>query len=233
LATVVCRLREENRRFAVTFPRLGVTPLGPWYADPMHPAAPTIARKDHHRIVSATVAPCPLGFLGIVIGDRGVRWISLGDCEQTVRCDLERDFPAAADRDHNMANRWAVQIVAYVEHPIQPFKRPLDPAGTAFQQRVWQALRQIPLGTTTTYSGLADRLGQPRAARAVARACAANPIAVLIPCHRVIRRDGGLGGYRWGIELKGKLLARESALVGRSDPMTFRPASCGADAGRC
>jgi len=105
---------------------------------------------------------------------------------------------------------WLEQIVASIESPGRGLDLPLDIRGTAFRRRVWQALREIPPGETVTYAELAARIGRPGSARAVAGACAANRIAVAIPCHRVIRGDGGLGGYRWGTERKRALLDRES-----------------------
>jgi AraC family transcriptional regulator of adaptative response/methylated-DNA-[protein]-cysteine methyltransferase len=104
------------------------------------------------------------------------------------------------------------QVVAFVEAPRIGLDLPLDVRGTAFQQRVWQALRQVPAGQTVSYAELAERLGMPQGARAVAGACAANPVAIAIPCHRVVRNDGALSGYRWGIERKRALLDIESKL---------------------
>jgi AraC family transcriptional regulator, regulatory protein of adaptative response / methylated-DNA-[protein]-cysteine methyltransferase len=101
------------------------------------------------------------------------------------------------------------QVVALIEAPQQGLDLPLDVRGTAFQQRVWQALRKIPSGQTATYSQIAQQIGAPGSARAVAQACAANPLAVAIPCHRVVRSDGALSGYRWGVERKQLLLTRE------------------------
>jgi AraC family transcriptional regulator of adaptative response/methylated-DNA-[protein]-cysteine methyltransferase len=103
------------------------------------------------------------------------------------------------------------QVVGLVEQPGLGHNLPLDIRGTAFQRRVWEALRQIPPGSTANYTQIAGQLGQPKAARAVARACAANPLAVAIPCHRVVRRDESLSGYRWGVERKAELLRREGA----------------------
>ena len=101
-------------------------------------------------------------------------------------------------------------MIGFVERPTLGLDLPLDVRGTAFQQRVWKALRQIPAGTTTTYTKLAAKIGRPRAVRAVAHACASNAIAVAIPCHRVVRTDGALAGYRWGVERKRALLEREA-----------------------
>jgi AraC family transcriptional regulator of adaptative response/methylated-DNA-[protein]-cysteine methyltransferase len=102
-------------------------------------------------------------------------------------------------------------VVGFVESPALGFDLPLDVRGTAFQQRVWQALRAIPSGSTVSYAELAERVGVPSGARAIAGACAANPVAVAIPCHRVVRQDGSISGYRWGVERKAALLKREGA----------------------
>ena len=102
------------------------------------------------------------------------------------------------------------QVVGFVETPAAGLDLPLDVRGTAFQQRVWQALRAIPAGATASYTDIAKRIGAPKAVRGVAQACAANPIAVAVPCHRVVRSDGGLSGYRWGVERKRALLDREA-----------------------
>jgi AraC family transcriptional regulator of adaptative response/methylated-DNA-[protein]-cysteine methyltransferase len=107
--------------------------------------------------------------------------------------------------------RWIAGVVAFAENPALALDLPLHIRGTAFQRRVWQALREIPCGATRTYAELAKAVGHPRAVRAVAGACAANPVALAIPCHRVIRTDGSLSGYRWGVDRKAKLLASERA----------------------
>lgn len=121
--------------------------------------------------------------------------------------DFTGDDPEVAD--------WLAQVLTYLETPRGGLDLPLDVRGTPFQQRVWTALQQIPPGSTLSYGSVATRVGQPKAARAVAQACASNPIAVVIPCHRVVRSDGGLGGYRWGIERKRELLDREAQELGR------------------
>jgi AraC family transcriptional regulator of adaptative response/methylated-DNA-[protein]-cysteine methyltransferase len=108
--------------------------------------------------------------------------------------------------------RLVAEVVGLVEAPAQRLDLPLDVCGTAFQQRVWQALRAIPSGSTASYADIAERIGQPKAVRAIAQACAANPVAVAIPCHRVVRTDGALSGYRWGVERKRALLDREKRL---------------------
>ncbi|MGH8479575.1 MAG: methylated-DNA--[protein]-cysteine S-methyltransferase, partial [Gammaproteobacteria bacterium] len=131
---------------------------------------------------------------------------------ETLVCDLEDRFPKARlIGGDTQFEQLVANIVGFVEAPALGLDLPLDVRGTAFQQRVWQALREIPAGSTASYSEIAGRIGAPKAVRAVAQACASNLIAVAIPCHRVVRNDGGLSGYRWGVERKRALLDRESA----------------------
>jgi AraC family transcriptional regulator of adaptative response/methylated-DNA-[protein]-cysteine methyltransferase len=144
--------------------------------------------------------------------DRGVCAILLGDEPQALVRALEDNFPKAelvgGDAEFE---RWMAQIVGFVEAPGLGLDLPLDLRGTAFQQRVWRALSEIPVGATVSYADIARSIGQPKAVRAVAQACGANRLAVAIPCHRVVRSDGDLSGYRWGVERKRALLAREVA----------------------
>jgi AraC family transcriptional regulator of adaptative response/methylated-DNA-[protein]-cysteine methyltransferase len=157
------------------------------------------------------VAPCSLGLALVAASGRGVCAILLGDAREALLADLERRFPRARLVAGDRAFAGLVeQAVACIETPRLGLDLPLDVRGTAFQHRVWRALRDIPAGGTATYGEIARRIGAPRAARAVASACGANPVAVAIPCHRVVRDDGGLGGYRWGLGRKRALLARES-----------------------
>ncbi|MFT3803718.1 MAG: bifunctional DNA-binding transcriptional regulator/O6-methylguanine-DNA methyltransferase Ada [Burkholderiaceae bacterium] len=156
------------------------------------------------------VGLCSLGSILVACSPAGVCAIMLGDDPQALIDDLQRRFSNAALIGADAGfERWVAEIVGLVEAPSLGTTLPLDVRGTAFQQRVWQALREIPPGQTITYAQLAQRIGEPRAVRAVAQACAANPLAVAIPCHRVIRTDGGLSGYRWGVERKRALLSRE------------------------
>lgn len=152
-----------------------------------------------------------LGRVLAAASERGICAILIGDDNDMLVEDLHRRFPqadvTAADPDFAMV---LDQVIAMVETPAQGLSLPLDIRGTAFQQRVWQALRTIPAGQTMSYAELANRIGQPEAVRAVAGACAANRIAVAIPCHRVLRSDGAVSGYRWGVERKRALLAREA-----------------------
>lgn len=154
---------------------------------------------------------CSLGSILVAQSSRGVCAILLGDDPDALLQDLQRRFPRAnligADRDFE---RCVAQVVGFVEAPALGLDLPLDVRGTAFQRRVWQALGQIPAGSTASYAEIAARIGAPQAVRAVAGACAANCLAVAIPCHRVVRSDGGLSGYRWGVARKQALLQREA-----------------------
>jgi AraC family transcriptional regulator of adaptative response/methylated-DNA-[protein]-cysteine methyltransferase len=139
--------------------------------------------------------------------------ILLGDSPETLVKDLQDRFPKAQlQGGDKQFEKIVATVVGFVEAPALGLKLQLDVRGTAFQQRVWQALTEIPPGSTASYAEIAKRLGSPKAVRAVAQACGANPIAVAIPCHRVVRTDGALSGYRWGIERKRTLLEREEAL---------------------
>ena len=157
------------------------------------------------------VGECSLGAILVAATDKGVCAILLGDEPEELVRELEDRFPRATliGGDGGF-ERWVARVVGFVEAPGVGLDLPLDVRGTAFQQRVWQALRRIPAGSTVTYSQIAKRIGAPKAVRAVAHACATNAIAVAIPCHRVVRSDGSLAGYRWGVERKRALLEREA-----------------------
>lgn len=155
-------------------------------------------------------ARCSLGWLVVAVSERGVCAIEFGDDPEELGAGLRTRFPGARLEAGGRAFEAVVeQVVAFVEAPAGGLELPLDIRGTAFQKRVWDALRQVPPGRTIGYAELAARIGRPEAARAVAGACAANALAVAIPCHRVVRADGGLSGYRWGVERKRALLERE------------------------
>jgi len=142
----------------------------------------------------------------------GVCAIYLGDSPDALLEQLHRQFPDAhVQAAGSEFSDWAEQVTAFIEQPARGLKLPLDIQGTAFQQQVWQALQTIPPGATASYTEIAAKIGKPGAVRAVAQACAANPLAVAIPCHRVVRRDGGISGYRWHPERKRALLEREAA----------------------
>ena len=156
------------------------------------------------------IGQCSLGFVLIARAERGVCAVLLGDNPESVTTELEKCFaPTSLLRCDEELAEYLSQVVGLIEVPSRPLDLLLDLRGSTFQQRVWQALREIPVGTTTTYSEVASRIGAPKAVRAVARACATNPLALLVPCHRVIGKDGDLSGYRWGIERKRMLLERE------------------------
>ena len=158
------------------------------------------------------VAACSLGWLVVAVSERGVCAIEFGDDPDELPARLRERFPGAElDEGGAAFVRVLEQVVAFVEAPASGLDLPLDIRGTAFQQRVWEALRLVPPGSTVGYAELAARIGRPEAARAVAGACAANALAVAIPCHRVVRADGSLSGYRWGGERKRALLERERA----------------------
>lgn len=155
------------------------------------------------------VAPCYLGWVLAAATERGLCAIDLGDDPALLEAGLRTRFPNAAIVRDPSFDEWMQQIVAFLDAPQRGLSLPLDIQGTAFQRRVWDALRTIPAGATLSYAEVAERIGEPAAVRAVAGACAANKLAVAIPCHRVVRKDGDLSGYRWGVERKRRLLARE------------------------
>ena len=157
------------------------------------------------------VGQCSLGAILVAASARGVCAILIGDDPDALARELQDRFASAVLVGGDAAfERLVAQVVGLVEAPAVGLDLPLDVRGTAFQQRVWQALRDIPVGQTSSYADIADRIGAPKSIRAVAQACAANALAVAIPCHRVVRRDGGLSGYRWGVERKRALLQREA-----------------------
>ena len=168
--------------------------------------------------VHFALAQSTLGAVLVARSERGLCAVDLGDDPEALVRGLRARFPHAQrlDGDPEFA-RLVAQVVRQIEAPGCDPELPLDLRGTLFQQRVWQALRAIPPGTTRRYTELARELGAPGAARAVARACAGNPLAVVIPCHRVVRGDGGLAGYRWGVERKRRLIEQEAGAAGEGD----------------
>lgn len=161
--------------------------------------------------IAYAVAPCPLGMVLVAGTERGLCAIEFGDAAETLVAGLRSRFPKA---DLAAANdgfsAWIGAVLRYLDHPRGLLDLPLDVRGTVFQWRVWRALQSIPAGQTASYGEIARRIGQAGAPRAVARACASNPVALAIPCHRAVGSDGGLTGYRWGIDRKAALLRRES-----------------------
>jgi AraC family transcriptional regulator of adaptative response/methylated-DNA-[protein]-cysteine methyltransferase len=173
------------------------------------------AKGGEGATIRFAVGQTSLGAILVAATEKGVCAIALGDEPAALVRALQDRFPNAAlvgaDRDFEAV---VAKVVGLVEAPGLGADLPLDVRGTAFQERVWQALRAIPAGTTASYADVAKRIGSPAAVRAVARACAANPVAIAIPCHRVVRTDGDLSGYRWGVERKRELLAREAKQAG-------------------
>lgn len=177
--------------------RLGMTP-GAW------------RKGGADAAIRFAVGECSLGAILVATTPKGVCAIAFGDDPEILVHDLQDRFPKAdLVGDDAEFETLVARVVGFVEAPTLGLDLPLDIRGTAFQQRVWQALRAIPTGSTASYAGIAAMIGAPSSARAVARACADNTLAVAIPCHRVVRSDGALSGYRWGIERKRRLLERE------------------------
>ncbi len=170
-----------------------------------------VARRDGADVIRVAFASSPIGLVLVARSHAGLVAVLIGDERETLRRELQRRIPlgscAGADR---ALDALAAKVAALVDTPDLPLDVPLDMRGTPFQQEVWRALRAIPPGTPTTYGELAARLGRPQSARAVGAACGANPLAIIVPCHRVVAQTGALAGYRWGVARKQALLQRES-----------------------
>jgi len=172
----------------------------------------TYARGGTGIGIAYVTVPTSLGRLLVAATERGVCRVALGDHDAALAAELLAEFPAArvVEDKSGKLQGWVTAILAYLDGREPDLDLPLDIRATAFQRRVWQELRKIPFGQTRTYAEIAKRIGRPMATRAVARACATNPAALIIPCHRVVRENGDLGGYRWGVERKRSLLKKES-----------------------
>src|SRR5438093_338318 len=194
----VYAVRSTSRVYERTHEQLGMTPA-------------TYARGGAGVEIVFVTVPTALGRLLVAATDRGVCRVMLGDSATKLEADLRGEFDAADVReDHSGKLEGYVEaILSYLEGTEPHLDLPLDIRATAFQRRVWQELRHIPFGETRTYAEVAKAIGQPQATRAVARACATNPAALVIPCHRVVRADGKVDGYRWGLERKKTLLEME------------------------
>ena len=168
-----------------------------------------------------TVISSPLGRLLVGATERGISALYLGKGDAELEAELAKEYPRAEiRRDRNGLERWVQAILEHLRGREPHLELPTDVQATAFQRRVWQELRRIPYGSTRTYRQIARAIGRPRAFRAVARACATNPVSVVVPCHRVVREDGKLAGYRWGLQRKEALLAREKEFLESSGSWT-------------
>ena len=162
--------------------------------------------------IAWTAVPCALGLLLVAATERGICFVAFDDSEDTLLAELEAEFPQAVIvPDIGILESWTAEVLRRVEGRPPRANLPLDVRATAFQQRVWRALTEIPRGEIRTYSEIARALGKPSAQRAVGRACATNPVSIVIPCHRAKRSDGGLAGYRWGLKRKERLIEAEKA----------------------
>jgi AraC family transcriptional regulator, regulatory protein of adaptative response / methylated-DNA-[protein]-cysteine methyltransferase len=188
---------SSSRLYERSDAQLGMTPA-------------TYRKHGKGAVIDFAIADSPLGRLLIGATERGICAVSLGDSDKALEDWLRQEYSAATiRRDEGRLGSWVAAILAHLDGKAPDLSLPLDLQATGFQWRVWRELQKIPYGTTASYSAIARRIGQPAAARAVANACAGNPAALVIPCHRVTRSDGASGGYRWGAERKAKLLASE------------------------
>jgi AraC family transcriptional regulator, regulatory protein of adaptative response / methylated-DNA-[protein]-cysteine methyltransferase len=162
--------------------------------------------------IRLAIARSVLGWVIVAASESGICAIEFGDTPEILITRLQTRFPTAQlQKSDPTFSHWVAQVIRLIEHPDRRLDVPLDIQGTAFQKLVWTALQTIPSGTTVSYAAIAQHIEQPTAIRAVATACAANTLAVAIPCHRVVRSNGALSGYRWGIDRKRALLAREAS----------------------
>ncbi|WP_151704265.1 bifunctional DNA-binding transcriptional regulator/O6-methylguanine-DNA methyltransferase Ada [Nitrincola alkalilacustris] len=173
--------------------------------------SPSLYRKGGAGLtIRYAITSCFLGWITVAATDKGICAIEFGDDPATLLTQLQDRFPKAllSEADKTFSEL-VQQVIAFIKAPSKGIELPLDIQGTAFQEKVWQALREVPPGSTVSYTDIAQRIGSPKAVRAVAQACASNKLAVIVPCHRVVRSDGALSGYRWGVERKRELLKRE------------------------
>lgn len=194
---------SESRVYEDTGALLGMTPGA-------------FRRGGQGERISSAAVDSPFGRLLVAATVSGICFLGFSEPDEVMRAELRRRFPHAeiVDDDQGLATM-TNKIIAFMDEPVLGLDLPLDLRGTAFQLRVWEALRHIPVGETRSYGELATIVGSPKSARAVARSCADNPVALAIPCHRVISQDGSISGYRWGVPRKRALLARETAATQR------------------
>ncbi len=172
--------------------------------------------SDMH--IAYTTADSPLGRLMVAATEKGICSISLGDADEMLKEKLANEFPAAEiRRDDTVLGEWVAAIMRHLQGEQSQLDLPLDVRATIFQRRVWEALRTIPYGSTRSYAEVAQAMGEPKATRAVARACASNPVALVVPCHRVVKSDGSIGGYKWGAWRKEALLHNEHTTLPAGD----------------
>jgi AraC family transcriptional regulator of adaptative response/methylated-DNA-[protein]-cysteine methyltransferase len=190
---------SPSRLYEKSDAQLGMTPA-------------TYRRGGRGMNISYTIAPCALGRVLVAATERGISAVYMGERDRELVAALHKEYPLAEIRRGSEEHaKWVRAVVQHLDGANPELDLPTDVIATAFQRRVWEALRAIPIGETRTYSQVARSIGQPRAVRAVARACATNPTSIVVPCHRVVRTDGALGGYRWGLGRKKALLAQEKA----------------------
>ena len=190
---------SSSRLYERASAQLGMTPV-------------TYRKGGRGMSIGYSIADCPLGRVLVAATERGVCMVSLGDADAVLEAALVSEYPnAEIHRDAAELSKWVKAILNNLNGRERRLDLPLDVEATAFQRRVWQELRRIPYGRTRSYSEVAHAIGRPRAVRAVARACATNPVSIVVPCHRVVREDGGLAGYRWGLKRKKSLLEREQS----------------------
>lgn len=160
------------------------------------------------------IDPCPLGYILIAMTERGLCAIFLDDDPDFLVTELKNRFPAAKLNQANKEHEHLVsRVINLIETPGPCSDLPLDLQGSQFAQKVWRALQKVPVGSTASYKDIANKIGQPKSSRAVARACATNKLAVVIPCHRIVKSDGSLSGYRWGVARKRQLLTNEKVVI--------------------
>lgn len=188
---------SSSRLYAGAASQLGMTPA-------------TYGKGGRGAVINYAVVECRLGQLLVAATSKGVCAVKLGDTRAQLEADLANEFPAAEiHADEKPLRSWVQTVIDYLNYKTPHIDLPLDIQATAFQRQVWEKLRAIPYGETHSYTRVAKAIGQEKAVRAVAHACATNPVALVIPCHRVIREDQSLGGYRWGLERKKRLLTDE------------------------
>lgn len=180
----------------------------------------TYRRGGEGMNIRYTIAASPFGHVLVAATERGISAIYLGESDAKLESELRKEYPRATiERDRHGLEDWVRQIVDHLRGREPRLDLPTDVQATAFQRRVWEELRRIPYGTTRTYTQVARAIGLPSAVRAVARACATNPVSIVVPCHRVVRADGNLAGYRWGLSRKEALIAQESERAANPKPI--------------